>query len=139
MSDVMLGMDEVKKEEPKEKPKKVPYALWTVNGEDYKLVLTTGDIVKLEQKFGKNLLALLDDENGLPPLSTMLTITQAALTKYQHGYKFEKVLDLYDEYTAEGHTQSEFLSDVIIRIFEVSGFFTEAMMEELNRALTDAK
>lgn len=137
-----FGLDEVEeKREEKvvefEKPKKRPYYVWEVGGEEYKLKLDSTSTCRLEDKFKRNLLNVISVD-GIPQLGIMLTIIQAALLKYQHSLTFEKVQRLYDKYIEEGGDQMKLYSDVIMGIMAVSGFFTaeqaEAMQDKLETA-----
>lgn len=119
-----------------EKPKRKPFAYWTVGGRDYKLKLTTSVICQLEDKFKKNLLSLLD---GVPPLAVMLTIVQGAMKPWEHGMKYADVQKLFDRYCEEGGTQLSFMTDVLIPIYSVSGFFSESQQEAMEEKLADAK
>ena len=135
--DEFRGLDELmevekveEKVEAEEKPKRRPYYAWEVGGEVYKLVLTTDAITTLERKYKRNLLMLISDD-GIPPLSTMLTIVQGAMLKYHHGLNANKVKAIYDTYIEEGGSQADFMTDVVMPTFSVSGFFTQDMTEEM--------
>lgn len=119
-----------------EKKKRKPFAYWTVGGRDYKLKLNTSTIVKLEEKFKRNLLDLL---NGVPPLSVMLTITQAAMKEWEHGIKYADVQRLFDQYCDEGGTQLTFMTDVLMEIYKVSGFFSESQSDAMDEKIQEAK
>lgn len=114
-----------------------PYAIWTVNGIDYKLKLTTSAIIELENKLRGNLINVLD--MGVPPLETMLGIVHGAIKKFHHGTTFEKVKVLFDDYCDEGGSQVAFLTDVILPLFEVSGFFSPKQAEKMTEGLDEAK
>ena len=113
------------------KVKRMPFMIWNVGGVDYRLKLTASMICKLEDKYKRNLLKMVDD---IPPLSVMLTIVQAAMQKYNHGITFSKVQDLYDIYTEDGGNQIDFFTDVVMELFTVSGFFTETQAEKVEEA-----
>ena len=117
--------------------KKKPFATWEVDGVTYRLALETGVICQLESKIKKNLMFLLDDPDGIPPLGTMLTVVQGAMQKYHHGISFHRVQQLYDKYRATGKAQTEFFAEVFIPIFEVSGFFTEEMSEMMDESTVE--
>lgn len=106
------------------KSKRKPFHIWTVGGKDYKLKLTTRMIGALERKYRNNVLNLVTVD-GMPPLSVMLTIIQAAASPWHHKFKYEKAEELYDSWCAEGGNQMELLSRVIMPAMAVSGFFTE--------------
>lgn len=111
-----------------ETPKKRPWYPWEVNGQEYRLVLTTQVICTLEDKFRKNLLLVVSE---LPPLGVMLTIIQGAATKYEHGISYKTVQDLYDAYLRDGGNQTKLFTDVIMGIMSVSGFFTKEQQEDM--------
>lgn len=118
------------------KEKKAPFAYWTVGGKEYKLKLTTAVICQLEDKFKSNLLNLLD---GVPPLAIMLTITQGAMKTWEHGIKYVDVQELFDKYCEEGGTQLTFMTDVLMEIYKVSGFFSEEQQAAMNEKMEEAK
>ena len=118
--------------------KRLPYALWEVNGEEYKLKLTTSAITKIEEKYKTNLLNFIMD-GGIPPVRVMLDITHAAMQKFNHGIKAKDVNELYDTYIDEGGSMTDFMMDVFIPIFNASGFFTEAQAEGMTDRLNEAK
>ena len=119
------GLDEAeagKEEAESAKKKRAPFAYWTVGGRDYKLKLSTAVICQLEAKFKANLLSLISNKD-LPPLAVMLTIIQGAMKEWEHGIKYEEVQKLFDKYCEEGGSQVELLEEVVLKIYEVSGFF----------------
>lgn len=139
--DEIMGMDQELIEAPesdeniiamptKKEPKRAPFSLWSVNGKDYKLKLTAKMICLLERKYKRNLLMIIADD-GLPPLEIMLSIIQAALDFYHHGWNFYKVQELFDTYCDEGGSQSKLMNEVIMPLMAVSGFFTESQKELL--------
>ena len=135
---------ESKEEEDKvvsleEKKKRRPFAYWEVGGQTYKMKLTTQNICRLEDKFKTSLLNVLFGAGSVPPLSVMLTITQAAMLPYTHKIKYEGVQALFDNYCEEGGTQMTFMTDVFMEIYKVSGFFTEDQAEEMDKRLEEAK
>lgn len=111
---------------------------WDVaEGESYKLRLRTKDICEIERQIGgKNLLTMISDiSNGIPPLDTMLTVAHAAMRAFNHGINKDKVYDLFDKYISNGGSQIDFLVNVYINIFVVSGFFTPDQAEAMKEAL----
>lgn len=116
--------------------KRRPFILWTVGGADYKLKLSTSTICKLEQKYKKNLLLLIT-ENDLVPISVMLTVIQAAMMHYHHGIKIHNVQHLYDIYVSEGGDQLKLLGDVIMPLMGASGFFTQSQMDVLTEEIKE--
>ena len=136
--------DEIEKEQEEskvvnidERKKRKPFAYWEVGGREYKLKLTTSVICQLEDKFKRNLLDILS--LGVPPLNTMLTINQAAMKTWEHGIKYDDVQKLFDRYCEDGGTQLSFMTDVLMEIYKVSGFFSESQQEKMDQRLEDAK
>lgn len=117
--------------------KRIPFAVWKVGDEEYKLKLTTTSIVRLEDELKVNLISVLN--MGIPPLGVMLKIAHEAIKKYHHGIKYKDVEDMFDTYLDEGGSQTEFLTDVIMKVYQASGFFTEGMEETMEEKIEEAK
>lgn len=105
-----------------EKKKRRPFHYWKVGGREYKLKLRATNVERLENKYKCNIMNLVDD---MPALSTMLTIIQAAMLEWEHGIKYERIKQLYDQYTDEGGNQMSLYRDIVLPTLAVSGFFTE--------------
>lgn len=140
----MQGLDDEIKEEDhvvnlEEKKARRPFAYWTVGGTEYKLKLTTAVICQLEDKFKCNLMNILANSGGLPSLSVMLTITQGAMKSWKNGIKYADVQQMFDRYCEEGGTQLSFMTDVLMPIYQVSGFFSENQQEAMGQKLEEVK
>lgn len=103
---------------------------WNVGGRDYQMKLTTGMIERLENKYRANIMNLVSD-SGIPPLSIMLTVLQAAMTPWEHGVSYEDTKRLYDRWLEEGGSQMELYGNVLMPVLAVSGFFTAKQAEEI--------
>ena len=133
---------EEEKEPVKKQEKKQPFALWKVGDTEYKLKLTTQEIIRLESLFNANLLSVISsntENNEMPPLKVMLLITHGAIKKYNHGIKEKDVIELFDKYEEEGGSQLSFMTDVFLPIFQVSGFFSQAQADTMNENIEEAK
>lgn len=119
-----------------EENKRIPWATWEVDGNEYKLKLTTGAITKLEENFKTNLINILD---GVPALKIMLTITHSAMQKFHHGIKYKEVEELFEKYIDEGGSQTAFLTEVFMPIYQASGFFSGSMVNTMSEKLNEAK
>lgn len=116
-----------------------PYAEWKVGEDTYKLKLTTGDIIKLEEQFKTNLINIIDMGGGnIPALSIMLKVTHQAMNKFHHGIKLQDVYSKFDEYCEEGGSQMSYMSEVFLPIYQVSGFLSPAQAEEMSESLEEA-
>ena len=88
-------------------------------------------IEKLENKYKCNIMHLVDD---MPALSVMLTIIQAAMLPWEHGVKYDDILNLFDKYVEEGGSQIDLYKNVVIPTLAVSGFFAPKMAAEILEA-----
>ncbi|MCI9359250.1 MAG: hypothetical protein HFH59_17580 [Lachnospiraceae bacterium] len=118
------------------KPKRRPFHIWTVGGTGYKLKLTTRMIGALEKKYRTNVMNLVTAD-GMPPLSVMLTIIQAAASPWHHGFNYKKAGGCYDSWCTEGGNQMELLSKVIMPTLAVSGFFTQDQADSVMKDVED--
>ena len=137
-----LNILEEEKEPVKKQEKKQPFALWKVGDTEYKLKLTTQEIIRLESLCNANLLSVISsntENNEMPPLKVMLLITHGAIKKYNHGIKEKDVIELFDKYEEEGGSQLSFMTDVFLPIFQVSGFFSQAQADTMNKNIEEAK
>ncbi len=87
----------------------------------YQLRLTTRNIVKLEEKIGRNPLTIFGNGDVVPTISTMLTVFQYALPE---GHTENQAYDIFDEWLADGHTVADFIP-VILEVYKVSGLIKE--------------
>lgn len=109
---------------------KKPFAIWEVNGTEYKLKLKTATVGQLEEKLGHSLIAVFGT-NGMPPLSVMLTIVHGAMKDWNSNIKRSDVDDLFDQYLDEGGSQLEFFATIFMDIYKVSGFFTTKQIQDM--------
>lgn len=137
----LLGVEETQEKIKEPISKKRPYCTWNVGGREYKLKLTTSGIITVENKIGMNLLSIISstDNGNIPPLKIMLMITHQAMQKYEHGIKEDDVVELFDQYCDEGGSQTSFLTDIFIPIYNVSGFFSSAHADKMEKNLKEAK
>lgn len=114
------------------------FAIWTVGEEEYKLKLKTSSVCALEEKLGTSLINAMGN-GGMPSLSVMLTITHAAMKDYNSNIKRKDVDDLFDKYIEDGGSQLEFFSKTFMDIYQVSGFFTEAQAEQMEKKMEEVQ
>ena len=114
-----------------------PYVTWTVGEEEYRLKLTSSTITQLERRFNKSLLdAVLED--GIPPVSVVITLIQASMQKFHHGMKSYTVETIFDRYIDAGGSQISLLTEVIYPLMYDAGFFTDGQMELLTKEIGEA-
>lgn len=99
------------------------FEILTINGEEFKLRLTTRTSIQLEKALGRNPIDILMEIEGgkIPKMMDMIIILHAMLQSMHHGYTQDKVIDLMDAYIADGHTNLDLLP-VFIKVFENSGY-----------------
>jgi len=138
---VFAAEEEAEADAPAEETKqRTPWATWEVAGKEYKLKLPTAEIKELEKKYKTNLMNIMGSgEGGMPALSVMLDITQAAMKKYHHGVKIADVDALFDKYLDEGGSQLSFYTSVYMSIFVASGFFSTSLADQMQDSLEEAK
>lgn len=112
------------------KNKRKPFHFWEVAGKEYKLKLNAAQISKLETKYRTSIVSLAT-EDGIPPLSVMLTIIQGAMLPWQHGTTFSSVQGIYDAWVEEGGNQMDLYTKILMPTMAVSGFFTKAQTSEI--------
>lgn len=100
---------------------------FTAGNKDYKLRLTTRDIVSLEKNLGCNPLAIFGNGDILPTLTTMVQVLHASLQSMQHGITMNDAYGIFDDYLTE-HTMTDFLP-VIVEIYKVSGLIKKGEVE----------
>ena len=105
------------------------YVEFNAGGKDYRLRLTTRDIVSLEKRIGCNPLAIFGDGDTLPTITTMVAILHASLQTYEHGLTLDDAYKVFDAWLADGHTMTDFIQ-VIVDIFKASGLIKDDRNEK---------
>lgn len=117
---------------PEKEEQRELFATWNVSDRSYRLKLGTSAIMRLERESRCNLIKLIRTPSGeMPPLTTMLKITHAAMECWEHGIKIADVERLYDQYLKEGGDMETFYTTVFLKIYAVSGFFSPKAAQEL--------
>ena len=98
---------------------KKPYASMNVNGEEYKLKISSSAAMDAEKKRGKGLLEAAGD---LRSVTTQIILLWASLQMYQHGMSMNTAADLYDAYMDTEDGCLENLINILVEVMEVSGF-----------------
>ena len=101
------------------------YVDFSAGNKDYKLRLNTRNLVQLEKQLGCNPLSIFGEGEELPTVTTMVQVLYASLVQYNHGISLNDAYDIFDDYLADGHAMTDFIS-VIIDIYKVSGLIKES-------------
>lgn len=107
------------------------YVDFRVKDKEYKLRLNTRNTVNLEKQLGCNPLAIFGDGEDIPTVTTMVQVLYASLISYNHGLTLNDAYDIFDNYLADGHTVTDFIT-VIIDIYKVSGIIKNDDENEKN-------
>lgn len=96
------------------------YVNFVAGNKEYKLRLTTRDVVSLERQIGCNPLAIFGNGDVIPTLTTMVHVLHASLQSLQHGITLTDSYEIFDSYLADGNTMTDFIQ-VIVEIYKQSG------------------
>ncbi len=75
----------------------------------------------------------------MPPLNVMCGIIHMSAQRFHHGLSYNSIKALVDDYIEEGGSQLELFTDVLVPIFEVSGFFSLEMGQAMAENMEVAK
>lgn len=96
------------------------YVDFNAGNREYKLRLTTRNIVALEKKLGCNPLGIFGSGETIPTITTMVNILHTALLPYNHGITLDNAYDIFDTWLADGHNMTEFIP-IILDVYRASG------------------
>lgn len=103
------------------------YVDFKAGNNEYKLRLSTRDIVSLEKALGCNPISIFiggaDGKPAIPSVTTMITVLHYSAQKFHHGITFDTACGIFDSYIEDGHTMTDFIS-VITEIYRVSGLMS---------------
>lgn len=107
------------------------YLDFTAGNQQYKLRLSTRNIVLLEKQLGCNPLMIFNDGDTIPTITQMVNILYVSLLQYNHGITLDKAYDIFDTYLDDGHTVIDFIN-VILELYKVSGIIKDDNKNEKN-------
>lgn len=107
------------------------YVDFKAGDKEYKLRLNTRNVVSLEKQIGCNPLAIFGKGDTIPTITTMVQILHASLQQYQHSITLNDAYDIFDEWLADGHNSTDFIS-VILDVYRVSGIIQQEAKAEKN-------
>ena len=96
------------------------YIEFKAGEKEYKLRLSTKNIVLLEKQLGMNPLNIFGDGSTIPTITVMVAILHASLQQYQHNITLNDAYDIFDAYLADGNASTDFIP-VILDIYKASG------------------
>lgn len=104
------------------------YVDFKAGEKDYKLRLSTRNIVALEKAIGMNPLSIFGKGEEIPSVTTMVMILWQSMQKFQHGISLEDAYGIFDDYLTN-HSMTDFIS-VILEIYKVSGIISNDNSEK---------
>jgi hypothetical protein len=100
------------------------YVDFKAGNKEYKLRLTTRNVVALEKQLNCNPLAIFGAGDTIPTITTMVQILHASLQPYHHGITLNDAYDIFDAYLEDGHMSTDFIT-IIVDIYKASGIMKE--------------
>ncbi len=96
------------------------YVDFTAGNKDYKLRLSTRNVVALEKQLGCNPLGIFGNGDTIPTITQMVNVLYASLQQLNHGISLNEAYDIFDAYLDDGHSATDFIQ-VILDVYKVSG------------------
>lgn len=108
------------------------YVDFAAGGKDYKLRLSTRNVVALEKQLGCNPLSIFGNGDTLPTITTMVSVLHASLQQLNHGINLDSAYEIFDEWIADGHSTVDFPA-IILEIYKVSGIIPDKEVDETEK------
>ena len=108
------------------------YVDFHAGDKDYKLRLSTRNIVMLEKQLGCNPLSVHRDSNGrdrMPTAAEMVQFLHCALLQFNHGISLDDAYDIFDAWLDEDHCYEDFLI-LMMEVYEVSGMIKKGTLAQ---------
>ena len=112
------------------------YEVIIINDKEIKLCLPMRQTVELEKALGENPLNKLiemSDGTKMPSFEFLATVFRYAMLKYQPKTDINKAYDIMDEYLEQEENDLTTLLTLIMKIFEVSGFFRNGAIKPTDK------
>lgn len=107
------------------------YVDFTADNKDYRLRLSTRNIVALEKQLGCNPLGIFGNGDTIPTVTQMVNVLYASLQQLNHGISLNDAYDIFDAYLADGHSATDFIQ-IILDIYKASGLIKTEDVGEKN-------
>ena len=111
------------------------YVDFHAGDKDYKLRLSTRNVVMLEKQLGCNPLSIFKDSYGrdrMPTTAEMVQFLHCSLIQYNHGISLDDAYDIFDTWLTEEHCYEDFLF-IMMDVYEVSGLVRKGTVENTIR------
>lgn len=107
------------------------YVDFTAGNKDYKLRLSTKNIISLEKQLGCNPLSIFGNGDVMPTVTTMVQVLNASLQQFNHGITLADAYDIFDAFIEDGHVMTDFIP-IIVNVYKVSGLIKNDEVGEKN-------
>lgn len=105
------------------------YTEFVAGGKEYKLRLTTRNIIALEKSIGCNPLMLFGGGDRIPTITEMVAVLHSALQSYQHNIALNDAFDIFDAFLGDGNGITDFIP-IMIDIYKISGLIADQSKAE---------
>lgn len=134
-----VAQKEEAQEEGRKEIRQKHFAVWTVGGESYRLKLQTAGVKELEARYKGSIMSLMQNGDGIPPLTVMLDVAHVAMKPWNHKITQKDMERMFDAYEEEGGDLLSFFTNVYLEIFMVSGFLSKRVAAEMATSLEDMR
>lgn len=97
-----------------------------IKDKEYKLRLSAGSVIELEEKLG---CGILEGLSKISSLKVCLLFLWASLQKFNSGVTLSDVNGIWDEYVDNGGSMDE-MSNTIFEVLVLSGFIKAEVLEQ---------
>jgi hypothetical protein len=109
------------------------YTIWNVNGEEYKLRLTTLQAMQVEKQLD---MGMTEAVQHLADSTVIVTIIWGSMQQFQHGTNIKDVCAIYDEYLESGGNLEAIL-DIIMELLAQIGIGEKSEIKNKKRRKTE--
>lgn len=89
-----------------------------LNGRTIKMRLTSNDCMVIEKKYGKSVLAFIQDMS----ITTIVSLLHYMVRSSDKNFSEQGASELFDELIDAGYTLTDIMNDIILEALIVSGF-----------------
>lgn len=100
------------------------YVDFKAGEKEYKLRLSTRNMIALEKQLGCNPMNIFGNGDQLPTITQMVSVLYCAMQQYNHGITLDNCYGIFDRYLEDGHSATDFIT-VIVDIYKASGIIKE--------------
>ena len=84
-------------------------------------------------------MSLMQNGDGIPPLTVMLDVAHVAMKPWNHNITQKDMERMFATYEEEGGDLLSFFTNVYLEVFMVSGFLSKRVAAEMATSLEDMR